>query len=416
MSPVARATRAGWARSVETASLQRRPALEDDAVRRWTALASTAQRMALVREIVATRAPELTLAYRNVVAVVAGYRTRRNAGGAEELLPEPCVIFITRKKWQPGDAGDPGQRLPARLLTFGPGAAQGRGRSPARCVFAVPTDVQLAARHAGARAQAGAAVRMADEVAAFALPGTLTCGVRLQGAAAAESHFVLSAMHVLSPVPRQTDARGGADFAALLPPQVVRGVSARWGGHLDGNSGDGFDAQLAVLTNRAWFNAALAPLRLSTRMSFVPAPDLFDELAPRTSFRIVVHDGQPNAAPGPRAEVRAQFSKVVGREWVIFYDMRIGNNAAPAGIVHPELLLLSVHPDCPPPASGDSGSAVVCDNDDGSVTLVGMYIARGPQGAERDAYVLPAWQLFDPANWRQLPAGTTALRPSFKLP
>ena len=409
--------RAAWVRATESASLQRNALLEVAAAQRWAALASPAQRMALVREIVATRAAELTLAYDNVVAVVAGYRVRRSASGVEELHPEPCVIFVTKRKWQPGKVVNPEQRLPDCLLTFGPDAVKPvRGRPTARCLYAVPTDVQLATRHAGARARSSASVRVADEVSAFSLPGTLTCGVRLKGAAPAESRFALSAMHVLSPVSRQRDATGGAGFAAISAPQVVRGVTAPWGGHLDANRGDGFDAQLAEIQDRAWFHAAFAPLQLSSKQAFVPAADMFDELAATRSFRIVVHDGQPHAPPGPRGVVRAQFSKYVGVEWRILYDVRIGNTATPVGIVHTELLLLVVHPDSPAPVSGDSGSAVVCEGDDGSLSLVGMYIASGPTGADRDAYVLPAWQLFDPANWRHLPASTTALRPTFSLP
>ena len=160
----------------------------------------------------------------------------------------------------------------------------------------------------------------------------------------------------------------------------------------------------------------LPPLKLSAQQPFVAAPDLFDDLAATRSFRIVVHEDQPNAPPGPRGVVQAQFSTVVGPEWRVIYDVRRGGKATPVGISHAELLVLAVRADSTPPVSGDSGSAVVCETDDGTLTLVGMYIARGPAGAERDAYVLPAWQLFDPANWRHLPEGTVALQPAFSLP
>ena len=415
MSTGASGTSAKWLRQTEAASLQRDASVEAAAARRWDALKSYSVRMALVREIVATRAAELTLAYNNVVAVVAGYKARRNSEGAEELHPEPCVIFMAKRKWLPGEAGEPAQRLPARLLTFGPDPAR-PGTESARCVYAVPTDVQLATRHVGARTQTNAAVNVADEVPKFVLPGTLTCGVRLRGAAVDESCFAISAMHVLTPVPRQADAEGGADFRAIAAPESARGVTAPWGGHIDADQGDGFDAQLAEVRDRAWFNTAFVPLELSAKQPFVAAPDLFDELAATRSFRIVVHEAQPNASPGPRGLVLAQFSKVVGPEWQVIYDVRSQGKATPVGVSHAELLVLSVHPDSAPPVSGDSGAAVVSETDDGALTLVGMYIARGPAGAERDAYVLPAWQLFDPANWRHLPPGTVALQPTFSLP
>lgn len=419
------AAQARGLRRIEARSLQRDAAHGADAQRRWEALASPSQRMALVREIVSTRASELTLAYGNVVAVVAGYKARRDAQGAEQLHPEPCVIFMVKRKWMPGDrlpddrppdeTVDPRQQLPPHLLCYGPDPAQ-PARKAARCLYAVPTDVQLAARHIGARTQAHGAIRVTDDEQRFALPGTLTCGVRLRGAAMAESCFALSAMHVLSPVPKQTDAQGGANYTAISAADDIKGVSAGWGGHIDADLGDGFDAQLTEIRDRRWFNAAFAPLKLSARQPFVAAPDLFDELAPTHSFWIVVHEHQPNAPPGARGVVQAQFSKIVGPAWPVIYDVWHGGKATPVGIAHPELLVLAVQADCAPPVNGDSGAAVVCATDDGRVTLVGMYIAQGPPGAERDAYVLPAWQLFDPANWRHLPEGTVALHPTFSLP
>jgi len=416
MNVAARGASSRWLNQVEAETLRRKAELEAEGRRRWDALDAPAQKMALVREIVATRAAELTLAYRNVVAVVAGYRTRRNAEGAEELHAEPCVIFMTREKWGAGESGARAQHLPAVLLAFGPdpGASQ---RKPARCLYAVPTDVQLAQRHMGAKAHAAAAVKVADPEPAFVLPGSLTCGVRLRGAPSKESRFALSAMHVLSPVPQQTQAVGGAGFTAIAAPGGPRGVSTAWGGYLDADLGEGFDVQLAAVSDRRWFNQAFAPLKLSRLRPYVAGPDLFDELAATKAFRILVHEGQPNAAPGPRQLVQAQFARTVGPEWRVVYDVRWNGKATPVGLAHAELLVLAVHEDCPPPVSGDSGSAVVCDAGDGCVTLVGMYIARGPAGAERDAYVLPAWQLFDPVNWfGRLPAGTVAIAPSFSLP
>ena len=72
--------------------------------------------MALVREIVTTRARELTLGYRNVAAVLAGFKASTAADG-EALYPQPCVVFVVKRKWASADDGNPEQRLPARLLT-----------------------------------------------------------------------------------------------------------------------------------------------------------------------------------------------------------------------------------------------------------------------------------------------------------
>lgn len=413
MSGRARFAPGKWLRQTEAASLRRDGSIEAAAARRWDALGSPALRMALVREIVATRAAELTLAYRNVVSLAAGFRTRRAADGTEELHPEPCVIFMTKRKWEPGEAGEAAQRLPKALLTFGPDPTA-PANSTARVCYAVPTDVQPAQRLAGARAHARASVKVSDTVPKFVLPGTLTCGVRVRDIDDVESMFGLSAMHVLSPVPRETNATGGAAFKAIgSTPR--RGVSAPFGGHIDADLGLAFDAQLAEVTDQAWFNGAFEGLSLSAQHPYVAAPDVFADLAATRSFRIVVHDRQPNAAPGPRETVLAQFSRFVGTEWQVIYDVRRNGKATPVGIAHPELIVLTVHPDCAPPVSGDSGAAVVCERDDGELTLVGMYMARGPAGAEREAHVLPAWQLFDSANWRQLPVDAVELQPTFLL-
>lgn len=311
MSTGHRATPARWLRQVEARSLRGDASMDAAAAQCWDALKLPSQRMALVREIVATRATELTLAYRNVVGVVAGYKSRRNADGAEELHPEPCVIFMVKRKWLPHETGENAQRLPVRLLAYGGDPTQ-PAQKPARCLYAVPTDVQLAALHVGARSQAHGAVNVVDEVPRFVLPGTLTCGVRLRGAATGESRFAISAMHVLNPVPQQTDAHGGADFKAIAAPGEARGITAPWGGHLDADLGDGFDAQLAVVHDRAWFNDAFAPLNLSAQQPFVAAPDLFDDLAATRSFRIVVHEDQPKHRRGRVAQCRPSSRKLWG--------------------------------------------------------------------------------------------------------
>lgn len=404
---------ARWVRLTESASLRAGAQGLAQAVERWSALPTAAARMALVREIVATRAQELTLAYRNVIAVVAGFRARTNTRGEEELHPEPCVVFVVKRKWPAGQEEDPDQRLPTQLLTYGPATAAGSSRA----LFAVPTDVQLARRHAAplASAAARAGVDVTDASGQITLPGSLTCAVRLDGASAANQRWALSAMHVLSPVPSVVKAVAGASVSALAAPGPVRATSAAWGGHLDFNAGFGFDAQLARVSDAGWFDQAFAGMDLSPLQPFVPGPDVFDELATQEEFRVVVHESQPHGPAGPRGPVRAQFSKYVGAEWPILYDVRFLGSVTVAAIHHQELLLLAVRPDSPPTVSGDSGSAVVCPAPDGRLTLVGMFIASGRDEAARDAYVLPAWQLFDLDNWRRLPPGTRRMTPSFSI-
>lgn len=406
-----------WTRAAEQVSLRSRdqhPGLAA-AAERFDALADPGLRMALAHEIVSTRAAELTLAYRNVVAVMAGYRARGDASGQEHLMPEASVIFVVRRKWSAAQTREAlagtlaAQHLPERLLTWGP-ATDGSGR---RVLYAVPTDVQAAARFAGASAQSASCVMVQD--AQFPLPGTLTCGVRLQGADGPP--LALSAMHVLSPAPPGSSPVPQLPFVDPQGGPALRGRSTPWGGHLDRASRTAFDVQLAQVGDAAWFNAAFTGWALSPTMPYVSGRDLFDTLSQSRMFRILVPDNHP-AHGQARPPVLAQFNSHVAPAFTIAYTFRTPAGLTRVALHHAELLLLTVAPGSIPPISGDSGSAVLCTGLDGAPTLVGMYIARGPgdPAGERQAYVLPAWQLFDPAVWSGLPPGTMALEPTFGLP
>ncbi len=386
-----------------------------EAIARFDTLADPALRMTLAREIVTARTAELTLAYRNVVAIMAGYKARGDAQGREVLMPEACVVFVVKRKWnsaqtnaaRSGSSAE--QLLPSRLLTWGPMP----GQPATRVLYAVPTDVQKAQRFAGAQAQSASCVVMQD--AQFPLPGTLTCGIRINGVAT--SPLALSAMHVLSPVPPQPTPVGQTPFSDPSTSPAVRGLATPWGGHLDRSSRTAFDAQLARVGDAAWFNAAFSGWTLSTSLPYISAPDLFDTLAQDRMFRILVPDNHPQIGQ-PRDAVLAQFNSHVGPAFTITYEFRTSQGLTRVALHHAQLLLLTIAPGSTPPIAGDSGSAVVCLGIDGKPTLAGMYIARGPNDSAgaRQAYVLPAWQLFDPTVWSGLPPGTVSLRPTFSLP
>lgn len=395
-----------WLRAVETASTQRSHPQELEAADRFEALTSSALKMALVREIVATRASELTLAYRNVVMVAAGYKSRCSPSGIHELYPEPCVIFVVKRKWAPGSKGQAGQLLPQRLLTIA-------GTQGDRKLYAVPTDVQPARWFYGGAARAASCVLVDDPVPAFRLPGTLTCGVRLKGAAPGMA-LALSAMHVLSPVPARIQPAGGAVFTAVGTPPRPRGKSTVWGGHLD-FLGDlsAFDAQLGKIDDIAWFTQAFKGIALSATFPFVSAPDVFDDLAATNRFLILAPDNHPNHLGAPREPMLAQFWMTNGGAMPLDYQVRIGASYQTIALRHNELIMFQVSEDSPVPECGDSGSAVISWWPDGSAVLVGMFIGS----SVRLVHVIPAWQLFDPQNWRgRLPAGTIALTPCFSLP
>lgn len=56
---------------------------------------------------------------------------------------------------------------------------------------------------------------------------------------------------------------------------------------------------------------------------------------------------------------------------------------------------------------GDSGSPIVMRAPGGGHTLVGMHIAGGVEGGFPYSYAIPAWLLFNPAQYSKLPAGAT---------
>jgi len=366
--------------------------------------------MALVREIVTTRARELTLGYRNVAAVLAGYKASTAADG-EALYPQPCVVFVVKRKWASAVAGTPEQRLPARLLTYGPDAACGGADLAERVLYAVPTDVQLAQHYIGARAQAAGCITVADPDPVCNLPGTLTCWVRIHSlSGGAPQRLGLSAMHVLSPVPRLPLPAEGAGFSAMGAPPVVRGSSLRWGGQMNLDTGQAFDAQCADVADSSWLDSAYAGWQLSATDPFLTSPAALDRLAPHTLFRILVPDNHPAAGGVARPPVLAQFRAMVGAETDIAYQVRRSGQRFEVPLRHEELIVLQLQASGPPTLSGDSGSAVLAVQADGSNVLVGMHIAA----AQGLSFVLPAWQLFDPARWSVKPAGTVALVPSFQ--
>lgn len=402
-----RASASHWLRAVEAASLGSGAPPTPQALAaaaRFDALASPAAGMALVREIVETRAAELTLAYRNVVMVTAGYRTRADANGHEHLHPEPCVIFVVRRKWARPVDGPAPQCLPARLLVHG-----GSGR--ARRLYAVPTDVQPADGWIGARVHASACVRLDDADPPFRLPGTLTCAVR--AAVGSQRRLALSAMHVLNPVPAQPLPQGGVAFSDIGAGGQRRGESSDWGGQVNGSNGSAFDVQLAHVDDPAWFNTLYDGWSLSKARPFVRSPAELDELAATMRFQIVTPDNHPDAPLRPREPMLAQFDSWLHGNPPIEYQVRQGGHFDRVLLRHRLLFRLRVLADCPLPLSGDSGSPVMSWWPDGSNVLAGVFIAS-PSG-NRHAWVLPAWEALDRANWSAPPTGAGMLLPDFRM-
>lgn len=391
-------------------NIPRRPTTpEAEATARFDALPA-ARQMKLVREIVRTRATELTMAFDSVKMVTAGFRLQRDGdSAATKLHPQPCVILAVDLKWpeQGGTQEPESQRIPRRLLTYG-------SEGEERVLYAVPTDVQPQRWFDGAEACAASAIRVSPADPQFSGNGTMACVVHLQTGAQVAS-FGLSALHVLSPatvldLPAPT---AGASFRMVGSDAVV-GKSAKWGGSLRRNA-PSFDVQLADVGNGAWLGAAYAGLSLSPLQPDVVDHEDFDELAAAWRFLILVPGNHVDHLGQPRPPMTAQFRSYVSGDVSISYKVRANGNYSRMPITHAELLMLEVGLDSPPPEPGDSGSAVVTWRPDGTLTFAGIFIA-GKTGADaRTVFVLPAWQLFDLDNWSALPADTVRITPSFSL-
>ena len=133
-----------WMKAVKAAARGRTPsdAEHEAAVRVFTTELSSHEQMALVREIFETRSAELCRAYRNLVDVTYGFRSRRTADGGRELVRTPCITFIVDKKWESERGTQRDQRLPRHLYAYWTVGG-------VRKLCAVPTDVEEAKDYAG---------------------------------------------------------------------------------------------------------------------------------------------------------------------------------------------------------------------------------------------------------------------------
>lgn len=389
--------RRDWSRRLEAASLRKRDEIPAGAAHCFDKELTPAMQMSLVRELVTTRAAELTLAYRNVVMVAAGHKKRCDARGREKLTRNACVVFVVRDKWDKSlDAPTKRQLIPGRLLAYATLAER-------RVLCAVPTDVQHECDFYDVRPQSQRAVFPNDTSLEF---GTITCVVR-----ARQSSHVLSCRHVLSPIPEMATGAvtSGMAFAQLLspnnPPGGARiGASESIAGPLLAEPSISFDAQLGSIDEsaRPLLRTLMKEMPLSAQEPFVASLERFDELRALREFEILVPDNHPGAGMKPRPAYTASFDIHLDSGFHFSYPVRVNGKKAVRRVSHWQLLKfkIAVKRSTLP---GDSGSPVVTWNPDGTCTLVGMHIA-GAKGASA-SYAIPSWQLFAASNYLGLTAG-----------
>ena len=376
-------------RYVERASITIRDTEMDAAIARFAGLADIAQQMSLALEIASTRQAELTIAYRNVVSVAAGFRQHGDA----QLTLEPCVIFVVRKKWLARRRVQ--QALPRHLLTYA-------DLGGVRKVVAVPTDVQVEPLYLHIRPQGASAVTVDNGNERGT--GALTCMVELSGGDAEPRRMLMSALHVLS-ISVDTDAEQLPSRARVVRRNVAQSegmhlaLSTSAGGRFATGGDLGFDVQLAEPIAEAMHGVSemLGDLFFQENQPFVTTFQQLIQLVQQgLALEMMVPSNHDSFAGEPRPSVAVRLRSLKLRSVPISYVFKVNGQFGEWPMLHAELLefeLLGGASTLP----GDSGCAVVCWLDEQRCCLVGMHIAGDVQ--QGLSYVIPAWQLFDVSNY-----------------
>lgn len=337
---------------------------------------SRAEQLQLAFEVALSRGQELCRAYKNVMKVTSGFRTRRdNSVSKPRLYREPCIGFIVKRKW--GTAGRIGdqQALPKHLLAFG--TVSGR-----RVLCAIPTDVRLMSDygrpvpHDSLEAMPYG-ILVDRENARYYSSGVATCGIRRS--VDPSTVYVMSCRHVLSRTALDLD-RDQTRLPILLgaAARTEMGSTTDIRGRLDDDSSASFDAQLATLENAQELGGVLGGISFDAEDSYLTRPG-------------DIEDGFWVATGRLGADSRRLFVWVEYQDPVPDFEMPYQLADGTTIIVKHDLVLHGVPQE--PLLFGDSGSPAIRVKR--GQRLIGMYIG----GSAGHAYVIPAWQLLTPRNF-----------------
>jgi len=367
---------ARWADETEKSTLARIPAELKKAKRTFLSLLSRDEQLELCKEIAETRAVELCRAYHNVVDVCFGYKRRRDPrSNTNHVLRTPSITFVVRSKWRTTRKSR--EVLPEYLFSYWTVRRKRR-------LCAVPTDVEAASEFAGVRPRAARnRIAVFDEQTGNGDFGSVTCAVRRKGD---PRLFALSCRHVFS-ISDTLNGQAVIDAAVHLQDLdgAIFGRTTAIRGPLAPKPAISFDAQLAAVTPAVMnqFRSTMAGLSFTDANSFAHGmadiPDKFWIVTPRIDHNVQVR-------------VRAEKLRFV-------FDR--GIDYPGVGLVSHQMLLEAQLIDGAA-VEGDSGSPVVTHI--GGERLLGMFIA----GTDTLFYIIPAWQLFAPANY-DLPNESWAL-------
>lgn len=353
-----------WAARVREETLGRTLAASREACRNFDREMTPQQQMNAAQEIVETRTSELCRAYPGIIDISFGYRLRRDrTGKRQRIVPQPCVRFLVARKWDPQKKLKSEERIPPRLLTYYTVGNQ-------RKLCAVPTDVEDSLVHGATIAHAipqAITVQWKDTSAV----GAIACLVerdRVPGVP-----FAIGCRHVLSLSAWFFNSSSWGASVRINGGGVV-GVTRAVAGALQEAPDRSFDAQLFEVTDRQTLRDAMAGQRCTRYATSI------DDIPPE--YEILT----------PNGTRRARFVECVGRGRPVY---RIGD----VWIAH-DVSLIRNQPE-PATEAGDSGSPVLTK--DGG-TLLGMHVSGINEIDSRGvyvvaAYMIPAWELLDPANY-----------------
>lgn len=354
-----------WIARTERATRRRVPSAVAAAKSTFARKLSRPEQLALLEELVETRSAELCRAYESVIDVAYGFGRRRSPKtGRSRIKPVPCVTFIVKRKRKQVRADE---RLPEHLFAYWDVAGE-------RKLCAVPIDVEDASRYQSVAPQGEKiAVKWSRRPSKVAT-GMITCAVRRDGQP--NTLYALSCRHVFSISKKLHPERvnNAEVFLRRSDSGIKIGETRRILGELrDGPDLLSFDAELAEVVNPVELKSALRRVTFSRDHPFITGlPDL------PTRYVIVTGRGLDIEAGTPRVATRRE----------IDYERPKIRKVA-----HRQLIESVLEK---PTKGGDSGSPVVTKLNGGS--LVGMHIAgRGDLG-----YMIPAWQLLNPKNYRNV--------------
>jgi len=392
-------SKAAWERRTEQESLQLSKPLLDEA---------RANTRLMAREVALTRGPELTLAYRNLVWVVPGYRRKtlkprvKSSAAPPDpprtrILDDVCVVFVVRRKG--GVEAGTAQHLPRWLIHF---ADHTGDRKP----FAIPTDVQDAADFHRVVPHGDGALEVTHD--GWTSNGHFAGLVQVKHDAG-EDLCVLSALHVLTPHPSaqvlavgpQVDLRPGASAAPAVVPFAW---TRNWGGQLrsdQNRESPSFDVQLARVEDEPAARARNPLRNLHPDMPWVKSLAELQLLDQKAYFYLLTPDNHSTQLN--RGEIMLTLRITPPLPMSIPY--LLADSAQTFDVYHKELLYLETSfPNGLAPIKGDSGSPIVARDGNDALTLVGMHI--GGDGV-RLSYAVPAWCLFELDNWLNYPGGAS---------